>query len=86
MILPGISGSFILVMLGMYTEVLGAVNDVTSSCSRTAFMVGCVVVSLFSMLLTGVGSATTAGVLAAMIGLMSVHAGGCAANGTTPPR
>ena len=27
MILPGISGSFILVMLGMYTEVLGAVND-----------------------------------------------------------
>ena len=27
MILPGISGSFILVMIGMYTEVLGAVND-----------------------------------------------------------
>ena len=27
MILPGISGSFLLVMMGMYTEVLGAVND-----------------------------------------------------------
>jgi uncharacterized membrane protein len=27
MILPGVSGSFLLVMMGMYSEVLGAVND-----------------------------------------------------------
>ena len=51
MILPGISGSFILVMLGMYTEVLGAVND-RDFTVLIAFMIGCVVgLALFSTLL-----------------------------------
>mgnify|MGYP001814382270 CR=1 FL=1 len=51
MILPGISGSFILVMLGMYTEVLGAVND-RDFVLLFAFVIGCVIgLALFSTLL-----------------------------------
>ena len=51
MILPGISGSFLLVMMGMYTEVLGAIND-RDVVSLGAFVVGAVIgLALFSTLL-----------------------------------
>jgi putative membrane protein len=70
MILPGISGSFILVMLGMYTEVLGAVND-RDFAALGAFMAGCVVgLALFSTLLNWLLERYHRWVLAAMIGLM----------------
>ena len=70
MILPGISGSFILVMLGMYTEVLGAVND-RDFFVLFVFVVGCVVgLALFSSLLNWLLEHYHRWVLAAMIGLM----------------
>ncbi|MGB0112123.1 MAG: DUF368 domain-containing protein [Ilumatobacteraceae bacterium] len=70
MILPGISGSFILVMLGMYTEVLGAVNDRDFGV-LIAFMIGCVVgLALFSTLLNWLLERYHRWVIAAMIGLM----------------
>ncbi|MDX2380217.1 MAG: DUF368 domain-containing protein [Acidimicrobiia bacterium] len=70
MILPGISGSFILVLLGMYTEVLGAVND-RDFAALGAFVVGCVVgLALFSTLLSWLLERYHNLVLAAMIGLM----------------
>lgn len=70
MILPGISGSFILVMLGMYTEVLGAVND-RDFFLLFVFVVGCVIgLALFSTLLNYLLKRYHRWVLAAMIGLM----------------
>jgi putative membrane protein len=70
MILPGISGSFILVMLGMYTELLGAVND-RDFFVLFVFLVGCVVgLALFSSLLNWLLERYHRWVLAAMIGLM----------------
>jgi len=70
MILPGISGSFILVLLGMYTEVLGAVNDRAIGV-LLAFMAGCVVgLALFSTLLNYLLERYHSHVIAAMIGLM----------------
>lgn len=70
MILPGISGSFILVMVGMYTEVLGAVNG-RDIVSLGAFMVGCVAgLALFSTLLNWLLDNYRNWVIAAMIGLM----------------
>lgn len=70
MILPGISGSFLLVMMGMYTEVLGAVND-RDVVSLLAFMLGAVVgLALFSTLLNWLLEHHHDLVLAAMIGLM----------------
>ncbi|MFK7916450.1 MAG: DUF368 domain-containing protein [Ilumatobacter sp.] len=70
MILPGISGSFILVMLGMYTEVLGAVND-RDIVSLGAFTIGCVAgLALFSTLLNWLLDNYRNQVIAAMIGLM----------------
>jgi putative membrane protein len=70
MILPGISGSFILVMLGMYTEVLGAVNDRNITVLVT-FTLGCIVgLALFSTLLNWLLERYHRWVLAAMIGLM----------------
>ena len=70
MILPGISGSFILVMLGMYTEVLGAVND-RDFASLGAFVIGCVAgLALFSTLLSWLLHEYRNQVIAAMIGLM----------------
>ncbi|MAT05135.1 MAG: DUF368 domain-containing protein [Acidimicrobiaceae bacterium] len=70
MILPGISGSFILVMLGMYTEVLGAVND-RDFASLGAFMLGCVVgLALFSTVLNWALEHHHDVVMSAMIGLM----------------
>ncbi len=70
MILPGISGSFILVMLGMYTEVLGAVND-RDVASLGVFALGCVVgLALFSTLLHWLLEHHHDRVMAAMVGLM----------------
>jgi putative membrane protein len=70
MILPGISGSFILVMLGMYTEVLGAVND-RDLVVLAAFGVGCVVgLALFSTGLNWALEQHHDHVMAAMVGLM----------------
>jgi putative membrane protein len=51
MILPGISGSFILLMLGMYEAVIGAVND-RDFAVLLVFMVGAVIgLALFSTIL-----------------------------------
>jgi putative membrane protein len=70
MILPGISGSFLLVMLGMYTEILGAVND-RNLFVLMMFALGCVVgLALFSTLLNWLLANYRRWVLAAMIGLM----------------
>ena len=70
MILPGISGSFLLVMLGMYTEVLGAVNDrdfLTLACSPAGVSLG---LAIFSTLLNHLLEHHHDEVIAAMIGLM----------------
>ena len=70
MILPGISGSFILVMIGMYTEVLGAVEE-RDVAALGAFAVGCVVgLALFSTLLNWLLENYRNWVVAVMIGLM----------------
>ena len=70
MILPGISGSFLLVMMGMYTEVLGAVND-RDVVSLGAFAVGAVLgLALFSTLLHWLLDRYHNWVIAAMVGLM----------------
>jgi putative membrane protein len=70
MILPGVSGSFILVMVGMYTEVLGAVND-REIVPLLATALGCVVgLALFSSLLSWLLEHHHDLVIAAMIGLM----------------
>lgn len=70
MILPGISGSFILVMIGMYTEVLGAVNE-RDVVALAATGLGCVVgLALFSSALDWALRHHRDLVLAAMIGLM----------------
>lgn len=70
MILPGISGSFLLVMMGMYSEVLGAVND-RDIVSVLVFAAGAVTgLALFSTLLSWLLERYHTWVLAAMIGLM----------------
>ena len=70
MILPGISGSFILVMLGMYGPVLGAVTD-RDVASLGVFLVGAVLgLALFSQLLHWALNEHYDTVMAALIGLM----------------
>jgi putative membrane protein len=70
MILPGISGSFLLVMMGMYTEVLGAVND-RDFVSLGALTVGAILgLALFSTLLHWLLDNYHNWVIAAMVGLM----------------
>lgn len=70
MILPGISGAFILVLLGMYGEVLGAVND-RDVVVLAVFLLGCVTgLALFSTLLNWLLRTHHDRVLAVMIGLM----------------
>jgi putative membrane protein len=70
MILPGISGSFILVMIGMYTEVLGAVND-RDLLVIAATGLGCVIgLASFSTLLDWLLRHHHDVVIAAMVGLM----------------
>ncbi len=70
MVLPGISGSFLLVMMGMYSEVLGAVND-RDVVVLLVFALGCGVgLALFSTLLEWLLEHHHDRVIAAMIGLM----------------
>ncbi len=70
MILPGISGSFLLLMLGMYAALLGAVNDRALG-DLSLFLVGAVVgLAAFSTLLSWLLEHHSDRVLAALIGLM----------------
>ncbi len=70
MILPGISGSFILVMLGMYEPVLSAVTD-RDFAALGAFTLGAIVgLALFSQILHWALRHHHDVVLAALIGLM----------------
>lgn len=70
MILPGISGSFILVLLGMYTEVLGAVND-RDLVALAVLALGCVIgLALFSTLLSWLLEHHHHWVMAGLVGLM----------------
>ncbi len=70
MILPGISGSFILVMLGMYGPVLAAVND-RDLVTIVTVGLGCVVgLALFSQALHWALENHYNTVMAALIGLM----------------
>ena len=71
MILPGISGSLILLMLGMYAPVLGAVTDREFG-TIIVFALGAVVgLALFSQLLFWLLEHHHDNVLAALIGLMA---------------
>jgi len=70
MILPGVSGSFLLVMLGMYGSVLGAVND-RDLMVLVVFAAGCIVgLGFFSQLLHWALGNHYRVVMAALIGLM----------------
>lgn len=70
MILPGISGSFLLVVLGTYTAVLAAVNE-RDVLTIGVFAVGCIVgLALFSQFLHWALSEHYDTVMAVMIGLM----------------
>ncbi len=70
MILPGVSGSFLLLMLGMYDSVLGLVTD-REVVLLAVFLVGCVVgLALFSTSLHWALAHHHDTVLAAMVGLM----------------
>lgn len=70
MILPGISGSLILVLLGMYAPVLAAVND-RDFAALGIFMVGAVAgLALFSQVLHWALQHHHDPVLAALVGLM----------------
>lgn len=70
MILPGISGSFMLLMMGMYAPVLGAVND-RRVLAVLVFALGCVIgLASFSTLLNLLLDRYHDLVIAAMVGLM----------------
>jgi putative membrane protein len=70
MILPGISGSFILLMIGMYDYVLDAVND-RDLLVVAVFAVGCVAgLAVFASLLDWLLRHHHDTVLAALVGLM----------------
>jgi putative membrane protein len=70
MILPGISGSFILLMLGMYGAVLDAVTE-RDLAALTVFMIGAIIgLALFSSALGWLLDRHHDTVLAALIGLM----------------
>jgi putative membrane protein len=71
MILPGISGSFILLMLGLYDYVLGAVDD-RDLLIIVVFGAGCIAgLASFSSLLHALLKRHHDTVLAALIGLMA---------------
>jgi len=71
MILPGISGSFLLVLMGMYGPVLGAVTD-RNLLALGVFFIGAVIgLALFSQLLDKALSTHHDVVLASLIGLMA---------------
>lgn len=70
MILPGVSGSFLLVTMGMYGAVLGAVND-RDVLTVGVFALGCVVgLAVFSQLLHWALTDHYNTVMAILIGLM----------------
>lgn len=70
MILPGISGSFLLLMLGMYAALLNAVNE-RELTDVGVFMIGAVIgLALFSTLLSWLLETHHDAVLAALVGLM----------------
>ncbi|MFV0253142.1 MAG: DUF368 domain-containing protein [Beutenbergiaceae bacterium] len=70
MILPGISGSFILVLLGTYGPVLGAVSDRNIG-AIAIFALGCVIgLALFSTFLNWALRTYHDRVLAVMVGLL----------------
>ena len=70
MILPGVSGSFLLVMMGMYAGVLAAVND-RDVLVLVVFAVGCIVgLGLFSQVLHWALGNHYDSVMAMLIGLM----------------
>lgn len=70
MILPGISGSFLLVVMGMYAAVLGAVTD-RDLVSLAAFGMGCLVgLAIFSQVLHWALKHHYDTVMAVLIGLM----------------
>jgi len=70
MILPGVSGSFILVILGMYGPVLGAVND-RDAALLSVFVAGTVIgLAVFSQLLHWLLATHYDSVMAALVGLM----------------
>ncbi|MFV2000804.1 MAG: DUF368 domain-containing protein [Acidimicrobiia bacterium] len=71
MILPGISGSFLLVLMGMYGPVLGAVTD-RDLLALGVFSIGAVIgLALFSQLLDKALNTHHDLVLASLIGLMA---------------
>ena len=71
MILPGISGSFILLMLGMYEATIGAVDD-RDAVVLVVFLAGAVIgLALFSTLLDRLLRDHRDTVMAALIGLMA---------------
>lgn len=71
MILPGISGSLILLLLGMYEPVLAAVND-RAFVTVAVFAVGAIVgLALFSQMLNWALSNFRDPVMAALVGLMA---------------
>ena len=71
MILPGISGSFILVLLGMYGPVLAAVND-RDLATLTVFVIGTIIgLALFSQVLSWALARYYDSVMATLIGLMA---------------
>ena len=70
MILPGVSGSFLLVTMGMYGAVLGAVND-RDVVTVGVFALGCIVgLAVFSQLLHWALTDHYDTVMAILIGLM----------------
>jgi putative membrane protein len=70
MILPGVSGSFLLVIMGMYGPVLAAVND-RDAVTLLVLTIGCVTgLALFSQLLNWSLQNHHDTVMAALIGLM----------------
>ena len=71
MILPGISGSFILVLLGMYGPLLSAVTS-RDILTLTVFMIGAVVgLAVFSQILHKALTLHHDLVIAALVGLMA---------------
>ncbi len=70
MILPGVSGSFLLVTMGMYAAVLSAVND-RDTLAVGVFLLGCVVgLALFSQILHWALAEHYDTVMSMLIGLM----------------
>lgn len=71
MILPGISGSFLLLLMGMYETIIGAIND-RDLVIAAVFLAGAVIgLSLFSTLLEWLLEHHHDRVLAALLGLMA---------------